>query len=92
MLVIDIHHPHSLGKQACRARVDAVVHELSNRFGLAGVAWDGDSIGFAGHGIEGKLSVTDDDAHVQVRLGPLAGLLRPLIEAEIRDQLRERLG
>lgn len=89
---IDIHHAHSLGKDACRRAVDAIAHELSARFGLGAMNWSGDTIAFAGHGVEGSLTVADRDAHVHVQLSPLLGLLRPAIQAEIRRRLREHLG
>lgn len=92
MPVIDIHHTHSLGKPACRDAVDGVARELSARFGLGDMPWDGDTIAFAGHGVEGHLTVGEADAHVRVCLGPLLGLMRPVIEAEIRRRLREHLG
>jgi putative polyhydroxyalkanoate system protein len=92
MPVIDIHHPHSLGKPACRDAVDAIARELSARFGLGDMAWNGDTIAFARHDVEGKLTVGETDAHVRVRLGLLPGLMRPVIEAEIRRRLREHLG
>ncbi|HEX5354031.1 MAG TPA: polyhydroxyalkanoic acid system family protein [Rhodanobacteraceae bacterium] len=92
MPVIDIHHPHSLDKQRCRRAVDAIAHELSARYKLGDMVWNGDRIGFAGHGVEGSLTVTDSEAHVQVCLGSLYGLLRPVIEVEIRNQLRRHLG
>ncbi len=89
---IDIHHTHSLGKPACRAAVDEVARELSARFGLDGMAWTGDTLSFAGHGVEGRLTVGDGDARVRLRLGPWLGLMRPLVEAEIRRALHEKLG
>ncbi|MGH8124688.1 MAG: polyhydroxyalkanoic acid system family protein [Rhodanobacteraceae bacterium] len=92
MPVVDIRHRHSLGKQRCRTAVDAIARELSARYQLGEMVWNGDSIGFAGRGVEGSLTVTDRDARVQVHLGPLYGLLRPVIEAEIRGQLRKHLG
>ncbi|TAN00723.1 MAG: polyhydroxyalkanoic acid synthase [Rhodanobacteraceae bacterium] len=88
---IDIHHSHSLGRRDCRAAVDAAAGKLSERFGLGDMKWNGDTLGFTGHGIEGSLTVSDTDAHVQVRMGPLLGLMRPVIEAEIHRQLREHL-
>lgn len=92
MSIIDIHHPHSLGKPACRDAVDAVARELSARFGLGDMTWDGDTLSFAAHGVEGNLTVGEADAHVHVRLGSLLGLMRPVVEAEIRRRLREHLG
>lgn len=89
---IDIHHTHSLDKAACRAAVDEVARELSARFSLGGMSWTGDTLSFAGHGAEGRLTVGDGDARVQLRLGSWLGLMRPLIEAEIRRTLREKLG
>jgi putative polyhydroxyalkanoate system protein len=92
MSIIDIHHPHSLGKPACRDAVDAIARELSARFGLGDMVWSGDTIAFARHGVEGNFTVGDSDVHVQVRLGPLLGPMRPVVEAEIRRRLREHLG
>jgi putative polyhydroxyalkanoate system protein len=92
MPLIEIHHPHSLGKPACRDAVDAIARELSARFGLGDMTWNGDTIAFARHGVEGNLTVGETDAHVQVRLGPLLGLMRPVVEAEIRRRLQEHLG
>lgn len=89
---IDIHHPHTLGKPACRSAVDAIARDLSARFSLGAMDWSGDTLSFARPGVAGSLTVAADDAHVQVRLGPLLGLMRPAIEAEIRRQLREHLG
>ena len=92
MPVIDIHHPHSLGKPACRNAVDAIARKLSTRFGLGDMTWSGDTLSFAAHGVEGNLIVGEADAHVRVPLSPLPGLMRPLVEAEIRRRLREHLG
>jgi len=52
----------------------------------------GDTLSFAAHGVEGNLTVGEADAHVRVPLSPLPGLMRPLVEAEIRRRLREHLG
>ncbi|HEX7348590.1 MAG TPA: polyhydroxyalkanoic acid system family protein [Rhodanobacteraceae bacterium] len=87
MPVIDIHHPHALGKQRCRMAVEAAIHDLAARFELGDLAWQGDTLAFARPGVEGRLSVSDTDAHVWLQLGPLLGLLRGTIEAEVRRQL-----
>lgn len=89
---IDIHHTHSLGTQTCRDAVDEVARELASRFGLHDMTWEGDTLSFVGHGVSGRLAVAATDAHVQLQLSPLLGLMRPLIEAEIRQRLHERLG
>lgn len=89
---IDIHHPHTLGKQACRSAVDAIARGLATRFSLGAMDWNGDTLSFARPGVAGSLTVADADAHVRVQLGPLLGLMQPAIEAEIRRQLREHLG
>lgn len=92
MPIIDIRHPHSIGKPGCRAAIDAVAGDLSRRYGLDDMSWDGDTLNFAGRGVQGSLTVGENDARATVRLGPMLGLLRPAIEAEIRRQLREHLG
>ena len=92
MPTIDIHHPHALGKPACRDAVDAIARDLSARFALGPMTWSADTLSFTRPGVAGSLTVADADAHVQVQLGPLFGLMRSVIEAEIRRQLREHLG
>ena len=92
MPVIDIRHPHSFGKPGCRAAVDAVARELSRRYALGDMSWSGDSLSFAGRGVEGSLTVGESDIHVRVRLAAMLGLLRPAIEAEIRRRLSEHLA
>lgn len=87
MPVIDIHHPHTLGTQRCRAAVEAATRDLAARFELGALAWQGDTLAFARPGLAGQLAVSDTDAHVWLQLGPLLGLLRGTIEAEIRRQL-----
>ena len=86
--VIDLHRPHSLGNR--HAAMPS--RELSARFGLGDMTWSGDTLSFAAHGVEGNLTVGEADAHVRVPLSPLPGLMRPLVEAEIRRRLREHLG
>ena len=92
MPTIDFHHPHPLGKETCRSAVDAATRDLAARYGLGGMDWTGDTLAFTGNGVNGKLTVADHDVHVCVELGGLLGLMRPLIEAEIRRGLDERLG
>lgn len=92
MRIIDIHHPHRLGKPQCRAAIDAVAPALAARFGLHDVAWQGDTLHFATHGVRGWIAVSDADAHVRIELGLLASLLAPTIEAEIQRHLADRLG
>jgi putative polyhydroxyalkanoate system protein len=92
MPIIDIHHPHSLGKQACREAIDAVAHKLADRFGLGDMGWDGDTMRFSSRGMTGSLAVADSYAHLQMRVGPLLALMQPVIEAEIRRRLQEYLG
>lgn len=92
MTTIDIHHPHALGKPACRSAVDAIARDLSTRFSLGRMDWSGDTLSFTRPSVSGSLTVADADAHVRVQLGPLLGWMRPAIEAGIRRQLREHLG
>lgn len=87
MPVIDIHHPHTLGKQRCRVAVEAAARDLAARFELGALVWQGDTLAFARPGIEGQLSVSDTDAHVRLQVGPLLGFLRGKIESEVRRQL-----
>ena len=87
MPVIDIHHPHTLGKQGCREAVAGVIGDFAARFGLGDLTWQGDTLAFARPGLAGRLDVGETDAHVHLQLGPILGLLRGTIEAEIHRVL-----
>lgn len=56
------------------------------------MAWQGDALHFATHGVRGWIAASDDSAHVRIELNLLASLLAPTIETEIRRHLTERLG
>jgi len=86
--VIDLHRPHSLGNR--HAAMPS--RELSARFGLGDMIWSGDTSPSLPMVWRANLIVGEADAHVRVPLSPLPGLMRPLVEAEIRRRLREHLG
>jgi putative polyhydroxyalkanoate system protein len=86
---IDIRHAHSLPLEAARATVEQVARKLAERFGIE-YAWDGDTLGFRGPGVDGRIALSPDQLRVTANLGFLMSALKGPIEAEIRRVLRER--
>jgi len=86
---IDIRHSHALPMAKARKSVEQVATKLAERFGVA-YAWEGDTLGFNGAGVDGKIDVTPDQLHVTARLGFLLSALKGPIEAEIRRVLDEK--
>lgn len=86
---IDIRHPHSLPLSKARKAIDAVAEKLAERFGIEH-GWDGDVLDFTRPGVDGTITLSSNEIHVQAKLGFLAAMFKDSIEAEIRRVLQER--
>jgi putative polyhydroxyalkanoate system protein len=91
MANIDITRRHEVGRARARALVEEIVGKLSQRFPLNGT-WHGDKFLISRSGIEGEISVREDEVQVRARLGLVYGMLKGTIEDEIRRQLDRHFG
>ena len=74
-----------------RAMVEEIVDKLSHRFSLHGT-WEGDRFLIRRSGVDGEISVGEDEVRVRARLGLMHGMLKGTIEEEIRRQLDRHFG
>lgn len=91
MANIDILRKHRLGRVRARVVVEQIVDELSQRFSLHG-DWQDDRFLIRRRGVDGEISVDEDEVRVRARLGMMYGMLKGTIEDEIRRQLDRHFG
>ncbi|MCW3847978.1 polyhydroxyalkanoic acid system family protein [Sphingomonas sp. LB-2] len=87
---IKVDLPHSLGREAARARIAGGVGKLAEMIPGASVAdhrWEGDTLHFSvsamGQAVVSRIDVFDKRVHVEVDLPPMLALLG----GRVRDKL-----
>ena len=84
-------HHHKPGNEV-RAIVEEVTDHLKQRHGIRH-EWQNDrQLTFRGRGITGTLTIDDEAVHIELELGMLLRPLRSRIEAELRQEMAERLS
>jgi len=83
---IDIRRKHGSSVKAAKAAVDKTAKAIARKFDITS-AWEGDTLHFQRSGVDGHIKVTKDEVHVYAELGFLLGMMKPMIEEEIRKQL-----
>jgi putative polyhydroxyalkanoate system protein len=91
MSTIDIRAQHTLGTEQAQQAADELCADLAEKFQVD-YGWDGDCIVFERPGVNGEITVTDREIHVQARVGLMLMFLRGPIEQEIHRYLSERFG
>jgi putative polyhydroxyalkanoate system protein len=91
MADIRIVHEHQLDRNAARAAAQKVADRLAAEYGLA-CCWIGDELRFERSGVEGALTVSDQRAHVHIKLGFFASAFAPAIEAKVGESMRKVFG
>jgi hypothetical protein len=88
-----ITHPHALGKDEARARIQRLTDYWENKYGVA-AAWDGNCAKISGKvkGITFDAAITVGDTEVEAKGSDLNWLVRRAAESYIRDKLDEYLG
>jgi putative polyhydroxyalkanoate system protein len=95
MSTIEIRKPHSLGREAARAKAEEIANGLKDRFSLDW-EWAGDSVlfeakGGAAKGTKGRLVVREAEIEVNLDLPFQLRPLKGVVESKIREKL-ERLS
>lgn len=91
MSQIDIHARHTMSREDAQAAADALSQDLAEKFGIE-YGWDEDVICFERSGVNGEIAVTDEEIHIQAKLGFMLAILQGPIEQEITRYLREHFG
>jgi putative polyhydroxyalkanoate system protein len=91
MATISIARKHTLSHKKAKAVAEKIAKDLNKRFDLD-YEWEGDHVNFARPGVTGRMLVGKDKLQLDVQLGLLLTMLKPVIEKEIVTQLDQLLG
>jgi putative polyhydroxyalkanoate system protein len=87
MADIQIVQEHNLSPERARAAAQQVADKVAAEFGMVW-RWEGDVLRFERSGVEGALTLGEQRAALQIRLGMLMSAFRPAIEAKVADKMR----
>ena len=90
MSSIDITHRHSLSPEAARRAVEEAIEKVGRKVGVD-YRWEGDTLHFQRHGVDGRIALQPGAVHVSANLGLLFSAMKGTIESELRRMLQERL-
>jgi putative polyhydroxyalkanoate system protein len=86
----DIHivQEHSLTPDMARAAAQKVADKLAGEFELA-CRWDGDVLRFERSGVEGALTLQQQRADMQIKLGFFYSAFSAAIESKVTENMRK---
>lgn len=87
---INIHRSHQLGRDAARARAEALAERLAREYDVS-YHWNGETLEFKRSGADGRIEVGEDSVDVELRLGLLFSALGGRIKSEIERTLDKSL-
>lgn len=86
MADITLKRTHQLGLSGARAAADTMIDKLDKQFDLSG-DWKGDTLHFDRPGVNGRLSVSESEMHLEITLGFLLKAMKGPIERAVHEQL-----
>ena len=91
MTQISVERKHSLGRDAARAKAEALVDKLTREYGLE-ANWQGDRVEVSRSGAKGSVEIGDDLIRVQLKLGMMMSMMSGTIKGEIERALDKALA
>lgn len=91
MSTIDIHAHHTLSHEDALNAADELSIDLAEKFGID-YGWDDEVIHFERPGVNGRITVSEDELRIQANLGFMLMMLKGPIEQEIRRYLKDHFG
>ncbi|AIR88406.1 polyhydroxyalkanoic acid system family protein [Pseudomonas cremoricolorata] len=91
MTQISVERKHNLGREAARAKAQALVDKLSQKYDLE-ASWDGDRVDIARSGAKGSVHIGDELIRVELKLGMMLSMMSGTIEGEIERALDKALA
>lgn len=82
---------HTLGKDEVRRRVESAAESLAGKYGLK-TEWEGDDMKVSANGLDGRISITDDQVNVDAKLGFALKMLESTIKSSVEEALDEHLA
>ena len=88
MASFSINKPHTMSRDDVRDAAEHLAQGLKDRHGLR-YRWRGDTAEFSRSGLDGKLTISDNDITVSVKLGLLASAFEKPLKKAVTDYLDE---
>ena len=83
---------HSMDIATVKERVEKVAGDIAKKMGVK-YSWNGDVCDLKGSGLKnGKITVTDSSVSIDLTLGMMAKMMKPVIEKEIDAKILEIVG
>ena len=87
MADINIVQNHNLTPERARAAAQEVADKIAREYGLA-CSWDGDVLRFERSGVNGALTLSGQQAAMEINLGFLMGAFAPSIRAKVAEKMQ----
>ncbi|MDZ3994129.1 polyhydroxyalkanoic acid system family protein [Pseudomonas sp. Teo4] len=91
MTQISVERKHSLGREAARAKAEALVEKLSREYDLK-ASWNGDRVDVTRSGANGSVHIGEDTIRVELKLGMMLSIMGASIKSEIERALDKALA
>lgn len=80
---------HSMDIAIVKERVEKAAGDIAKKMGVK-YTWSGDVCDLKGSGLKnGKITVTDSTVSIELTLGMMAKMMKPVIEKEIDAKIQE---
>jgi putative polyhydroxyalkanoate system protein len=80
---------HKLDIEEVKARVEKVAGDIAKKMGVK-YSWQGDVCDLKGGGLKnGQIRVTPSEVSIELNLGMMAKIMKPMIEKEIDAKVKE---
>ena len=91
MTQISVERQHSLGREAARAKAEALVEKLTSKYDLK-ANWNGDRVDIARSGANGSVHIGEDSIRIDLKLGMMLSMMSGTIKQEIERALDKALA
>lgn len=91
MTQISVERQHSLGREAARAKAEALVEKLTSKYDLK-ANWNGDRVDIARSGANGSVHIGEDTIRIDLKLGMMLSMMSGTIKQEIERALDKALA
>ncbi|MBF8778852.1 polyhydroxyalkanoic acid system family protein [Pseudomonas fulva] len=91
MTQISVERKHSLGREAARAKAEALVEKLTSKYDLA-ARWEGDRVDISRSGANGSVFIGDDSIRIDLKLGMMLSMMSGAIKSEIERAVDKALA
>lgn len=91
MAGFQIRKAYTMPKEDLRCAAEGLAKKLESAHGVS-TRWDGDKVRIKGSGVDGQLTLGEDDLLVSVELGLLASAFKNVLRGEVQRYLDEHVS